>query len=128
MINFIKNIISKYIGCVEYQVTIVNVSGSLQKLKFRNINDLKSSINLINSERYWMVKKIEKVRKLKFEYHNKIIHTPLHFQSEITEKSKCDNYGYSFLKIDESLTNVTRTNNHIQENRDSKIEEILKNN
>jgi hypothetical protein len=108
----IKEIISKYIGRIEYVVTTLNVSGSVNIDRFNTIKDVDDFVISINNEPYWFVQKIEKIRKYNFKYNKNIIHTPLHFSMEnVTETHNCNDYNYSFLKIDESLTNVTRKKN-----------------
>lgn len=105
----LKNIYKKYIGSIEYIVTLVNVSGEVQKDTFDTTKELDEFIVLINSNKYWSVQKIEKIRKYSFQYNKNIIHSPLFFSmNDVTELYNINDQDYSFLKIDESLTNVTR--------------------
>jgi len=109
MKNFIKNILGKCIGKVEFIVTITNVSGCVEKYTLDSMKNVESYVCGINSEAYWMVSEIEKIRRLNFNFNKEVIHTPLHFSLDtVTERDKCSGYEYNFLKINESLKNIKR--------------------
>lgn len=106
----IKQLISNYIGDIQYVVTIINVSLSVQKHKFNTAKQVDEFVDEINNDTYWMVQKIEKIRMFDFKYEKKIKHTPLHFQHDtVTEIYNLEDWDYSFLKKDESLNNIIRT-------------------
>lgn len=110
MKKLFKQIISKYIGNIQYVVTIINVSLSVQKHKFNTIKEVDEFVDEINNEIYWMVQKIEKIRMFGFKYNKEIKHTPLHFQDDdVTEMYNLENWDYSFLKKDKSLNNIIRS-------------------
>ena len=110
MKKLFKQIISKYIGNIQYVVTIINVSLSVQKHKFNTIKEVDEFVDEINNEIYWMVQKIEKIRMFDFKYDKKVKHTPLHFQHDaVTEMYNLEDWDYSFLKKDESLKNIIRS-------------------
>lgn len=114
MKTYIKNIFNKYIGNIEYIVTIVNVSLLVEKRVFSNIKEVDEFVKLVNLEAYWDVQKIEKIRRFSFAYNKEIVHSPLHFCVEdVTEMRNCDNYDYSFLKKHESLLNVNHVSRKI---------------
>ena len=109
MINIYKKIKSKYIGNIQYVVTTINVSLCIKKYKFNSIKEVDEFVEEINNETYWMVHKIEKIRNFDYQYNKNIKHSPLHFCNDtITEIYNINNQDYSFLKIDNSLTNVSR--------------------
>jgi hypothetical protein len=110
MKKLFKQLISKYIGNIQYVVTIINVSLSVQKHKFNTIKEVDEFVDEINNETYWMVQKIEKIRMFDFKYNKEIKHTPLHFQHDVvTEMYNLENWDYSFLKKDKSLNNIIRS-------------------
>lgn len=108
--EFITKIISKYIGNLEYVVTIVSTDGSVGKRIFKNTKEVDNFVIEINKETYYDVQKIEKFRRYDLKYNKNVLHTPLWFKADdVTEMYNYDNYDYSYIIIDESLTNVTRT-------------------
>lgn len=105
IIKFFKQFKNKYFGTIEYLCTIVNVDGSVKKIIFSDEQSLNEQIKLINLERYYFVQKVEKFRRLSYKTNLEIFHTPLFFcLDNVTEK----NDNFSYLLIDESLTNVVR--------------------
>ncbi len=105
----INNIIKKFFGNIEYVITIVNVSGDVKKLIFYKLKDVDGFVSKINVDEYWDVQKIEKFRRFKYTYKNKVIHSPLHFcLDDITEKEFVNNHDYIFIKKDKSLENINR--------------------
>jgi len=110
ILKYVKKFASKYIGSLEYVVTIVNVNGEVVRNFCKNIKEVDAFVIEINGETYYDVQKIEKFRRYSFKYNKKVLHTPLWFEYDnVTEMYNCDNMEYSFLKIDESLTNVIRS-------------------
>lgn len=65
---------------------------------------------MINEDAYWMIQKIEKVRKFNFVYNDNVIHKPLHFFDDRlckrVENPKI-NKKLSYLKSDKTLNNIT---------------------
>lgn len=109
MKKLFKQLISKYIGNIQYVVTIINVSLSVQKHQFNTIKQVDEFVDEINNDRYWMVQKIEKIKMFDFKYDKKIKHT-LHFQHDVvTEMYNLEDCDYSFLKKDKSLNNIIRS-------------------
>jgi hypothetical protein len=108
--KYFKKLLLKYIGKIEYIVTITNTGGEIEKYCFYKTKDLDVFVNEINAEIYWMVEKIEKIKRFDFKYNKEIIHTPLWFQNTFTEKYKLDDCEYSFFMGDDSLQNIKRTN------------------
>jgi hypothetical protein len=109
MIKHIKQLISKYIGDIQYIVTIINVSLSVQKHQFNTTKQVDEFVDEINDDTYWMIHKIDKIRMFDFKYNKKIKHTPLHFQhGDVTEIVNLEDWDYSFLKKDKSLNNIIR--------------------
>lgn len=110
MKNILKQLISKYIGNIQYIVTIINVNLSVQKHQFNTTKQVDEFVDEINNDTYWMVQKIEKIRMFDFKYDKKIKHTPLHFQHDVvTEMYNLEDWDYSFLKKDKSLNNIIRS-------------------
>lgn len=109
MINKLTNIIQKYLGKIEYLVTIINNGGEIQQHIFYNIKKVNEFVDEINLENYWNVKSIAKIRRCHFKYNHQIIHSPLWFQLEkVTETEYVENHDYSFILKDTSLTNIKR--------------------
>jgi hypothetical protein len=109
MKKYINKLISKYIGNIEYIVTVVGFEGGVSQNKCKTIKEIDDLVNEINSSTYHQVQKIEKFRKYSYKYNKNVLHTPLWFQvDDVTEMHNCDDYDFSFLKINDSLTNVTR--------------------
>ena len=107
--NFIIHITSKLFGNLEYVVTVVNTDGRRCIKRFKNLKEVDDFVFEINNSTYYSVQKIEKIRKIDFEYNKTISHTPLWFRLDgTTEIQNIDNTDYSFLKIDKSLINVVR--------------------
>jgi len=107
--NTYKKYKAKYIGNIQYVVTIINVSLSVQKHQFNTTKQVDEFVDEINNDTYWMVQKIEKTRMFDFQYDKNIKHTPLHFQHDaVTEMYNLEDWDYSFLKKDKSLTNISR--------------------
>lgn len=105
----LKIIHRKYIGVIEYVVTITNVSGEIQRYIFYSVIKVNDFVTEINDNKYWNIQKIEKLRRQHFEYFHEIIHTPLWFQLEnVTETAYVGDSAYSFLVKDESLKNIKR--------------------
>jgi hypothetical protein len=110
MKKHIKQLISKYIGNIQYIVTIINVELSVQKHQFNNTKQIDEFVDEINNERYWMVQKIEKIKIFDFKYNKKIKHTPLFTQhNTVTEMYNLNDWDYSFLKKDKNLNNIIRS-------------------
>ena len=114
MKTLIKNLINKYIGKIEYVVTIINVDGEGKQFSFHKLKDVDIFVISTNNERYWFVQKIEKFRRCSFIYDKLVLHSPLHFHlDDETEMHKCkmkngDNHDFSFIKKHESLQNIER--------------------
>ncbi len=107
--NTYKKYKAKYIGNIQYVVTIINVSLSVQKHQFNTTKQVDEFVDEINNDTYWMVQKIEKIRMFDFQYDKNIKHTPLHFQHDaVTEMYNLEDWDYAFLKKDKSLTNISR--------------------
>jgi hypothetical protein len=86
MKTLIKNLINKYIGKIEYVVTILNVDGEGKQFSFHTLKEVDDFVISINKERYWDVQKIEKFRRYSFVYDKQVIHSPLWFRNEdVTE-------------------------------------------
>lgn len=101
---------SLYFGNIQYIVTIINVSLSVKLHQFNTKKQMDEFVVEINDDTYWMVQKIDKIRKFNFNYDEKIKHKPLHFQhDDVTEKYNLENHDYSFLKKDKSLINIIRS-------------------
>lgn len=110
--EFYKKYKDKYIGNIQYIVTIINVSSQVQKHNFVSLGKLSEFVDEINNETYWMVQKIEKIRIFDFKYAKNITHSPLWFQHDaVTEVYNLNDTDYQFLKIDDSLIHVIRKNN-----------------
>ena len=107
--NSIKKLIQKYIGKIQYIVTIINVDLSIQKHQFSTIQQVDEFVNEVNNTPYWMVQKIEKIRTYNFIYNKQILHSPLWVQADgVTEMHNIETYDFSFLKQDKSLINIIR--------------------
>ena len=105
----ITKLINKYIGKIEYIVTLLGVDGDIKKHTFKSIKDVDIFVYEVNNETYWDVQKIEKIRRLDFIYNKDVIHTPLWFNMEnVTELHNCNNHDFSFIKKDISLKNIKR--------------------
>jgi len=117
---------SKYIGNIQYVVTIINVSLSVEKHQFNTIKQVDEFVDEINNENYWMVQKIEKIRMFDFQYEKNIKHTPLHFQHDaVTEMYNLENWDYSFLKKDKSLNNIIRSSSGGEKRKEKDITDEL---
>jgi hypothetical protein len=96
-------------GKLEYVVTVVNVSGEVKKYTFKNIKDVNGFVTDVNSETYWNIQSIEKIKRYEFTYNREVIHSPLFFTMEnVTEKQYVDDHDYSFLIKNSSLKNIRR--------------------
>lgn len=112
MFDKLLNLIKNLIGNVEYIVTSVNKNGDVQQNKIHKYCDVIEFVSNINNEKYWNVQKIEKIRRLDFNYNNEIVHKPLWFQIDnVTESDLIDGQNYSFLKKHKTLKNIKRINN-----------------
>jgi len=109
LLSKIKTLIKLYLGELEYNVTLASADGRTGTYIVKSESELDDYVNKINLEPYWMISKIDKVRRLPFSYQKPVSHTPLHFSDErFTEKYNVRDWEYSFLKIDSSLSNVIR--------------------
>lgn len=94
--EFFNKLLLKYIGKIEYIITITNSIGEIKKYQYVSIKDVDAFVNEINAEIYWMIEKIEKIRRYDFKYKKEIIHTPLCFSCDKTETFSLDNKAYQF--------------------------------
>lgn len=105
----LSKLLNKIFGKKEYNVTVVNVSGSLELHTIYNKSDLDLFVRDLNKMTYWDVQKIEKFRKYDFIYEKNVVHSPLYFSLEdVTERETVWGTEYSFLKKDKSLSIVNR--------------------
>lgn len=109
IIQWFLNKIKTYVGEIEYVVTIVNVSGEIQRHIFYNKQKIDAFVCEVNTEKYWCVQKIEKIRRYEFVYNHEIIHSPLWFNLDgVTEVNCVENNEFSYLIKDKSLCNIKR--------------------
>ena len=109
MRKILNNFLKRYFGVIEYVLTLVNVDGEAKIITYGTIKKLDEIVFEINSEKYWFVQKIEKIRRYNFTYSKEVIHAPLWFTAkDVTEKENIDNYEYSYLIKDNSLKNIKR--------------------
>ena len=103
----IKKFINRYIGKIEYTITIVSTDGNVKHYNLSTIKEVDNFVIKINNEKYWNVQKIEKFRRYEFRYKKEIIYSPLFFcLKDVTESKYINNGNYSFLKKHESLNNI----------------------
>jgi len=106
---WINHLVLKYVGRIEYVVTSVHVSGSVDVGNYSTLKDVNAFVNDINTDRYWDVQKIEKFRRYDFKYHKEVLHSPMHFRIEnVTEMETLNTYAFCFLLKHKSLTNTRR--------------------
>lgn len=126
MKKYIKQLLSKYVGNIQYIVTIINVGLEVQIHQFNTTKQVDEFVDEINNDTYWMVQKIEKIRMFDFKYDKKIKHTPLHFQYDsVTEMYNLEDWDYSFLKKDKSLNNIIRSSSGGEKRKEKDIIEEL---
>jgi hypothetical protein len=107
--SFIKRMHNKYIGRIEYVVSIINNSGEVRMFTHKNIQEVDVFVSEINTEAYWHVDKIERIRRYYYQYKKEIIHTPLWFHDpRVTETYIIGKNEYSFLLKHKSLNNIKR--------------------
>jgi len=105
----IFELITKYFGKIEYIVTVINVSGSVEHHPFFHMDDVDSFVDNVNAEMYWDVQKIEKLRRYDIKYKKLVVHSPLFFSLEdVTETENLWGNDFSFIKKDKSLNNINR--------------------
>lgn len=108
-ISNVSKVIENIFGKRQYIVYTINVSGSEHTCKLDTLKKTKEFVNYINDAPHWMVLKVEKVRVYNFTYKFEVKHIPLHFVlNSVTEMCKFDEYEFSFLIKDKSLSNVNR--------------------
>ena len=109
IINKIKKLLNKYIGKTEYVVRLTSSCGEVCISTYETMKEVDDVVDEVNSSTYHMISKIEKIRRLPFQYNKEVLHTPTMFSIDsVTERDMCDDYEYSFLKIHSSLKNVKR--------------------
>ncbi len=104
-----KQIIEKFIGSEKYIVTIIRADTMLffdRQYRFDTLEDVDEFVTKINNMDDWVVKKIEKVRFFDFKYTKEVRQTSIRLMDKNIITEEVD--GRTFLKIDESLSNVTR--------------------
>lgn len=112
--NKLKALYNKYFGKTEYIITTVEKGGEVKSFCLYNMKEVNDCISSFNSEKYWDVQKIEKIKRYNFIYNKEVKHSPLFFCIDdpstycITEMSNIDNQDYSFLIKHKSLKNVNR--------------------
>ncbi len=73
-------------------------------------------IDKVNKDPYSNIQKIEKIKKYPFVCKKPIIHKPLWFNLDgLTENDKVDDWNYTFLQIDDSLSDVSRISHRLKE-------------
>jgi len=110
-----KNLYRRILGTLIYVVSVDSIYGERNILLYTDIKMVNSLVNELNEEDQYsyMISKIEKKRVYPFTYTNPVKHTRLTFTKDgLTEMvySEKDDYYYSFLIVDKSLTNVVRKN------------------
>lgn len=99
----IKKIINKYLGSVQYLVNVRSCDGTEGKRYVYDTElEVDECIKLFNTEKYWSVINIEKIRKFDFVYNKEVKHYPLWFDDSTTERID----ELSFYKPVTSLSNV----------------------
>lgn len=114
-IKWFNNLYNKYIGKIEYTITTLCVSGTVNKYTVSSLKDVENLVKDINSEKYWCVQKIKKCRKYDFKFKKDVSHIPLHFN--INDVTEIDN-GFSFPIKDKSLLKINRHIPNYKKNKD----------